>query len=339
MTVRSTSVFRVRFLDIAGPVWYLRTSMFSKMEELRLAAAAKVNLFLEITGRRENGYHDLRSVLAPVSLEDRLILRKTGGLIETTIGENSSIDCEALSDGGRNGDNLVTRAARLLRDRTGYRGGVSITLEKHIPIGGGLGGGSADAAATLRGLNELWGTGLTRDELSALGASVGCDVPALVHGGLVLIEGLGEKVTPLPPSSLSCLLVLVNPGFPVSTKDIYSRCTEPLTSDRVSAKGMVRSLRGGDVDLVAEGLFNGLQETVFRKYPLIKLLADALDAAGSVGTLLSGSGATVFGLARDDEHARRIADSVAREVAPNVWRKVVRVLPDGVTVAHGPLEA
>ena len=306
---------------------------------MRIAAPAKINLFLEILDRRSSGYHDLRSVLVPISLEDRLSLSRTEGPIETAIDENSSVDCEVLTSGGDNGDNLATLAARLLREKTGYSGGAYIRLEKHIPVGGGLGGGSADAAAVLRGLNELWQTAVPRNELAAIGARVGCDVPALVHGDIVLVEGLGEQVTPLPHAIRDWWLVLVNPGFGVSTKDIYSRCSGPLTSDSLSAKRMVCSLRGGDINDAAKCLFNGLQETVFRKYPLIRLIAEALDAAGSLGTLLSGSGGTVFGLARNEDHACRMAASVARDVAPAVWCKVARALPDGVTVAHGPLEA
>ena len=311
-------------------------------------APAKINLFLEVLGRRPSGYHDLRSVLMPVSLCDTLVIEPSAdGDIAVDLCPDSSVDLDPLRN-GTNGENLVVRAARGLRDLTGYPGGARVTLTKHIPIGGGLGGGSSDAAVTLRGLNELWGTGVPLDELAALGAGIGCDVPALVHAKAALIEGLGERVTRLVDAPAGggdngemppLWLVLVNPRFSVSTADVYARCRAPLTSGGPSATNLICSLRGGDVAGVASNLFNGLQATVFDKYPLIEMLARTLSEAGAAGVLLSGSGASVFGVAHDERHARELVERVGTAFGAAVWCRAVRTLPDGVMVAHGPLEA
>ncbi len=316
--------------------------MFGKSDTLEILAPAKINLFLEILGERSDGYHDLRSILIPVSLHDELTIEHTDGPVESYLADGGTVNGESLVQSDPAG-NLATRAALRLKAATGYTGGARITIKKHIPVGGGLGGGSADAAATLLGLNDLWGTGLDTGALATLGGEIGCDVPALVHGGLVLVEGLGERVHPLidaGPAPIEAMwLILVNPGFSVCTRDVYSRCTVPLTSLNGSYNSMVCSLREGDLEGVAGALFNGLEYTVFRKFPEIELIAGALKSAGSPGVLLSGSGASVFGLARSEDHAEAIRDAVQAGLGASVWCKVVRMLPDGVMVAHGPLEA
>ena len=308
-------------------------------------ACAKVNLYLEVLGARSDGYHDIRSVVVPVSLHDRLSFELTDGLIETVVKNG----CDAGVCGGDlavSDDNLATQAARVLREETGHEGGTRIFLEKEIPVGGGLGGGSSDAAVVLVELNRLWKTGLDREALVSLGARIGCDVPALVHGGAVLVEGVGEKVASVTPPEEGgegafrpWWLVIANPGFPVLTKDIYQRYSPPLTSAAQPITSMISALQRGDVATASEGLFNGLQETVFRKYPLIAMIADALTDAGALGVSLCGSGASVLGLARDEVHACGVVKQL--EAAPDlvVWCRAVETLPDGVMVAHGPLEA
>jgi len=153
------------------------------MKRLKIKAPAKVNLFLDVLGKRDDGYHEIRSLLLPVSLFDQLILENTPGRIETVT--KSQMYLKGIPwpvSMGSLDDNLATRAARLLKETTGIRCGARIILEKHIPIAGGMGGGSSDAAAVLKGLNTLWSTGLSQNELMALGAKLGCDIPALVHG-------------------------------------------------------------------------------------------------------------------------------------------------------------
>ena len=309
-------------------------------------ATAKVNLYLEILGRRPDGYHDIRSVVMPVSLFDEISLESTDGLVETVLVKGKGqVAGEKDLDALTSADNLTTQVANDLKERTGYPGGVRIHLKKGIPVGGGLGGGSADAAAVLVALNEFWRTGLSRETLMEIGSRRGSDVPALVYGGMVVMEGRGERVTRLPGNGNRSnghggwWLVLVNPGFSVSTRDIYSRYRSPLTSGAIPFTSLVSAIHEGNLNLVAQGLFNGLQDTVFTKYPLIEMVAEGLRKGGAIGVLVSGSGASVFGLAWDEEHARSIEERVQKELGFSVWSKVVKTLPDSVTVAHGPLEA
>lgn len=315
--------------------------MSVKKDSVTVRACAKINLHLEILGTRPNGYHDIRSVMVPVSLCDYITLRKSSGAIRTVMGRGGEIDASDLN--GCNGNNLATRAAVALKESTGYRGGALISIDKNIPLGGGLGGGSADAAAVLRGLNQLWGTGLDVNSLVTIGAGVGCDVPGMVYGGAVMVEGLGEKVTPIPMHKANgngrWWVVLVNPGIHISTKDIYTRCRTSLTSEQRPIKNAVSALKKGSVIQAAKGLFNGLQATVVEKYPLIGIIAARLEKAGAAGVILCGSGASVFGLAKDERHAREIAEHFGDNPGFPAWIRVVSTLPDGVMAAHGPLEA
>ena len=309
---------------------------------LEMRASAKVNLFLEVVGKRTNGYHDIRSIVVPVSIFDRVVLERTEDVVETVITPSSRVPVEALGL-ARPEDNLATRAALALKEKAGYEGGVRVHLTKHIPVGGGLGGGSANAAAVLRGLNTLWNLRLPLEELMETGFELGCDVPAMVQGGPVRAEGLGEEVTPIPTQWVSMnggsWLVVVNPGFSVQTADIYHRYTSPLTSGDVPYKSMICAFREGDFETVSRGLYNGLQNTVFRKYPLTEIVVEELEKAGAAGALLSGSGASSFGLARNEKDARAIAQRVQESLGSAVWTQAARMLPDGVMVAHGPLEA
>lgn len=257
-------------------------------------AYAKVNLTLEVFGRRPDGFHALRSVVQPIELAD-------------TLSFEASIDGKIESDTGYGDADLAVRAARALRTAAFAGGaaspGVRIKVVKRIPAGGGLGGGSADAAATLVALNALWGTGLSVEELCAVGASVGSDVPALVlaHSlrGPVMMEGRGELVRPLTADERERLgrrvhMVLANPGVESSTAEAYAGCNpreRPLSDPLASP-------------------VNDLQEVACRLHPEISGALDALASYGAEGVMMSGSGATVFGFAADAASAESIADAV-----------------------------
>lgn len=314
--------------------------MFTKMESMELAAHAKINLYLEVLGKRSNGYHEIRSIVVPISLHDTVIL-ESSDRVETVL-DAVDVPRGARADLPDSDANLTTRAALALKAETGYPGGVKIRLTKRIPIGGGLGGGSADAAAVLRGLLDLWGVSMPPSDVMRLGSQIGCDIPALVHGGAVVVEGLGERVQPLTLGRPDTpdggwWLVIVNPGFCVPTGDVYARHDLSLTSERPPYINAVSALEGGDLVPVGQSLFNGLQATVVRKYPLIGMVIDQLDRVGTFGAMVSGSGASVFGLARDEAHAEAMAASVERSLDGKVWTRVVTLLPDGVMAAHGPL--
>ena len=307
-----------------------------------MKAPAKVNLFLEVLGRRSNGYHDIRSVMVPISLFDEVEIERTDGEIACDMRNGASINGSAyrLPPPTRN---LAHRAAVALKEATGCADGLRIAIRKHIPLGGGLGGGSSDAAAVLVHANRMWGTGVTSAELMALGSRLGCDIPALIHGGAVCVEGLGDCLSSLQPGWHGCQqgwwLVVLNPRYNISTREVYEHCSASLTSEDDKFKCIVSALEEGDLALAARSLHNGLQETVLKKYPLVGILCEELTRAGAEGVLMSGSGASVFGLARDEGHAREIAAQVGANVGFAVWSIVARTLPDGVMAAHGPLEA
>ena len=282
---------------------------------MRIEAYAKVNLTLEVFGTRPDGYHALRSVVMPISLADTLEVEATA-------------DGSVSSDTGY-GDDLCVKAARVLRARQPEPGrlGAAIRVTKRIPAGGGLGGGSADAAATLIALNDIWGTGLARGELAEVGAEVGSDVPSLVlghDGGPVLMEGRGERAAPLGATGGRALdIVLVNPGVFSSTGEVYSKCGERLPSDGKIVYNMRRALEAGDIGGVAAALMNDLLVPAVALHPEIGVAMERMKAAGAEGVMMSGSGSTVFGLVPSEARGREIA---ALMEAEGFWARCVRTI-------------
>lgn len=257
---------------------------------MKIEAFAKVNFTLEVFGVRDDGFHALRSLVVPVSLSDTIEIEPS----------------DTLSSDTGYPDDLCLKAARVLSPNRG----ASIHVEKRIPAGGGLGGGSADAAATLVGLNEMWDLGKSREELVALAAEVGSDVPALVHGGAVLMEGRGERVSPftLDEGGFPRLhMVLCNPGVPCSTKEVYARCTSRVTEDPSILYNMRIALASGDLKLISAAMVNDLQKPAEEMCPEIGGALALLRKSGAVGAAMSGSGSTVFGLVPDEAQGRETA--------------------------------
>ncbi|MBR4653160.1 MAG: 4-(cytidine 5'-diphospho)-2-C-methyl-D-erythritol kinase [Kiritimatiellae bacterium] len=274
-------------------------------------ARAKINLTLEVLGVRTDGFHDIRSLVVPISLADEIELRPADG-----ISLDVAVAPDAASPGSLDrlcpaGENLAVKAAELLRREAGHAGGVAISLLKRIPSGAGLGGGSADAAAVLAGLNGLWGLGLSRERLSELGAGLGSDVPALVLGGPVLMEGRGERVR-REASGAVVNLVLVFPGVFASTSAVYAKCVPQLTDGRQILDNMRHALSGGGAEAVAAALHNGLSPAAEALHPEIAQARAALLAAGACGASMTGSGSCVFGVMRDADHARMVAADLAQ---------------------------
>jgi len=268
---------------------------------LRFRAFAKLNLFLEILGKRQDGYHDIRSLMVNVGLADTLEFRKTRS--------NLVLNCDS-SDVPSGSDNLCLKAARALKDHTNYPGGVEITLGKTIPVAGGLGGGSSDAACTLVGLSKLWGLALTERELLSLAERIGSDVPFFIRGGCQLAEGTGERLTPVEGFS-ETWFVLVTPLLRISSGWAYSVAKIGLTKAGHKSKIMAPG-RGFDAAGIGEILRNDLESGVIETYPVVRELKDALMSLGAIGSLMSGSGPTVFGVARGRTSATAIASSMSR---------------------------
>ncbi|MBP5511717.1 MAG: 4-(cytidine 5'-diphospho)-2-C-methyl-D-erythritol kinase [Kiritimatiellae bacterium] len=290
---------------------------------ITVEARAKVNLTLEILGTRQDGYHELRSIVMPVSLADTVELTKTNGAVALTVGIEPGINATELGPAERN---LAVRAALLLKARYGVRDGVRIRIQKRIPVGGGLGGGSADAAAVIRGLNRLWGLSRPEEELVVLAAELGSDIPALVLGGAVLMEGRGERVQRLAMAhpAPGFPIILANPGVHCSTPEVFRRWKGDLTSMRGIVHTMAFSIRTGDVRGAAGALFNGLQPAAFEGYPAVAGVAALLRECGCLGVLLSGSGATVFGLVADAASGRMVC---RRLEAAGVWHVMAQTCP------------
>ena len=309
---------------------------------------AKVNLTLELLGVREqDGYHFLRSLVLPISLYETVSVSMLSDESHESPESSDalSISCVTNGDDGIDVEELRTlplenqltvKAARALLNEVALKSPsvppclcekkkLLIEVTKRVPIGAGMGGGSADAAGMLLALNQLWRLKLPLETLADIGATVGSDIPAMMHGALVLMEGTGEKITPIFNAINSLWLVIVFPGIAVSTKDIYRAFNSDTVNGFSAAKDAICNevlghLRQADHQKLGKSLFNGLEKTVFRLYPEIRHWRDALLEAGATGALLSGSGSAVFGVARDEEHA----NAIAQRIGGSVWCRVAK---------------
>lgn len=264
-------------------------------------AYAKINLVLDVLGTRDDGYHELETVMQTLELHDTIQLAPAPGITLQVEG------AELPAGPG----NLAYRAAFLLRERTGCRKGVVIRLQKRIPLAAGLAGGSADAAAVLRGLNRLWRLDLDEHRLGELAAEIGSDVPFCLRGGTALCRGRGEIVIPLPPLPQTCV-VLVKPSFGVGTAEVYRRYDHLAAPRRPDCDTMLAAVRRSDIAGVAAHLGNALEQVTLGMHPELAVIKEELAATGALGTLMSGSGPTVFGLYADYQVAARAAEKMNR---------------------------
>lgn len=263
-------------------------------KRVEIEAHAKINLALDVTGKRPNGYHDVRMIMQSIRLCDRVVIERT-----EEEGVSLRTDLSGLPCGK---ENLAYDAAVLFFEHTGIRAGVSISLEKHIPVAAGLAGGSTDAAAVLRGLNELFETGLSTEQLCEMGLKLGADVPYCITGGTALAEGIGEKLTRLPDAP-SFHVVLIKPDASASTKEIYGRLVLDEKTCHPDVDGMMRAIEAGDYLGISSRLGNVLEPVTREMCPEIEKIERAMKSFGAEGTLMSGSGPTVFGLFTDGARA------------------------------------
>ncbi|HJV57443.1 MAG TPA: 4-(cytidine 5'-diphospho)-2-C-methyl-D-erythritol kinase [Methylomirabilota bacterium] len=268
---------------------------------LVLRTSAKVNLALEVLGKRGDGYHEIATVLQAVDLFDRLTM-ETADILSL-----HADDPELPTDDG----NLVMRAARLLQKTAGIEKGARLRLQKRIPVAAGLGGGSSDAAATLLGLNRLWGLRWPRARLQELAVELGMDVPFFLGTGRAVARGRGERLQALPGGG-GYALVLVNPRTPLSTREVYGRVPAGWHAEPTGTERVIEALRRRNVAALAAALTNNLERVVEPVLPVIGRMKAALLAAGALGAIMSGSGPTVFGLARSLDHARQVRSRVSR---------------------------
>jgi 4-diphosphocytidyl-2-C-methyl-D-erythritol kinase len=266
---------------------------------VEVRARAKINLGLEVLGRRADGYHELRSVMWAIELADRVILETGDGDISLTCG---------VAGVPETPDNLAWRAAELVRRETGTVGGLRIRIAKRIPVAAGLGGGSSDAAAVLAGFERLRGRRLTPRRRGPLAVALGMDVPFFLGGSPALACGRGEVLRPVKARA-DLALVLVNPGFPLATRDVYARLEPGDYGDGQRVDALVAAL-GGGARAVAATVTNGLERAAARLWPGLAEVKAALLEAGCLAALMSGSGPTVVGIAPSGRAALRIRDAL-----------------------------
>lgn len=281
------------------------------MKTLTIEAHAKLNLSLDILGTRPDGYHDMRMVMQAVSLSDTL---------EITLGKGSGIrvesDWETLP---RDVENLAGKAALVFRRATGQGWtDLSVKIQKRIPIFAGLAGGSSDAAAVLRGLNELTGAGLSLETLQALGAMVGSDVPFCVLGGTALAQGKGERLTPLSPLP-ACHMVICKPDFSISTPFLFGTWDETPITQRPDTAAMVQALAARDLEGVAGHLGNVFQQVLAPiQQAQVNAICQMMEDKGALGASMTGSGPAVFGIFAEKAQAEAAA-ACLRESYPDTF--------------------
>ena len=288
--------------------------------ELEKKSPCKVNLLLNILGPRPDGFHELESVMHPVKLHDTLRFTRGGQSLELTCSDQT-----LPTDSG----NLAHRAATAFLEASGPREGVRIHLEKKIPLASGLGGGSANAATTLLGLNELFGSPLAAGQLNDIASRLGSDVPFFLQNQPALATGRGERIEALAPFPAlnGAAFLLIHPGFGVSTPWAYkqlARFPQALNGQPGRAGKLIKLLRAADLAAAGREFYNALEAPALQKYPLLALFQEFLRAQGVAGTLMSGSGSTTFAVVHSEAEARKLENQVQAKFGP-CWTAVVAV--------------
>ena len=280
-----------------------------EINRISLKAPAKINLFLEILGKRDDGYHEIETVMQEIDLVDNLQFEE--------IQEGVRLKCNDKNIPSDE-NNLVCKAANLILNECGIKKGVLISLEKNIPVGAGLGGGSSDAATTLKALNLLWKIGLNDAELMHFAAKLGSDVPFFIKGKTSLCSGRGEKITPVEVKSEMNYLIIF-PHINISTTMIYRNLKIDLTKKIIDVSFFLNALKHPKVAGISKLLFNRLEEVIFTTYPDLLDVKKALDHFDFCGLSVSGSGSAFFGLCRDRQQAKAIKSKIELSSIGNVF--------------------
>ena len=265
------------------------------MNEISLKALAKINLGLDVVRRREDGYHEVRMIMQTTHLYDRLEIKKTGSA-DITMETN-------LSFLPTNENNLVYKAAKLLKDEFEIKEGVHVNLKKHIPVSAGMAGGSTDAAAVIYGMNRMFGLGLSKKELMERGVKIGADVPYCLMRGTALAEGIGEDLSALPPM-VKCPVLIAKPSVNVSTKFVYENLKLDDTTVHPDIDALVADIQAQDLKKIAADMGNVLETVTIPNYPVIADIKQHMLEHGAINAMMSGSGPTVFGLFEKEETAQ-----------------------------------
>lgn len=256
------------------------------MKKIMMESYGKINIGLDVLYKRQDGYHEINTIMQQISLKDTLIIEENKGSIIIQSNNNNTMPLDS--------SNLMYKAWDKLRERTNMETGIKISIDKQIPIAAGLAGGSSNAAAVLKALNILWDLGLSQDGLMDIGLELGADVPYCLMGGTAYAEGIGEKLTKLKSFSGKHVL-LVNPGIEVSSEYVYKNL-ELNTSPRLNMEKIISNLERDDMESLGQDVKNIMEDLVIGQYPIIEEIKKQIKNCGALVTLMSGSGPTVFGI-------------------------------------------
>ena len=271
------------------------------MDKIKVKAYGKVNLGLDVIRKREDGYHDLEMVMQQVKLHDDVVVSKRND--DKIIVTSSAMQLE-------NGPgNLAYQATKVILDKFGIKTGVDIDIVKRIPIAGGMAGGSADCAATLKAVNELFECGLTEMELREIGVKLGADVPYCIIGKTAIARGIGEILEPVdePPF---CYVVIAKPPISVSTAYIYGNIKPDEIQMRPNTEGIVEGLKKKDLSLICNNMYNVMEEVTAKKWPKIREIEKVMEDNNAIKAMMSGSGPTVFGIFNEENDAKKTVDEL-----------------------------
>ena len=283
------------------------------MDKIQLKALAKINLGLDVLRRREDGYHEVKMIMHTIGLHDDLEIRKT-----KTPGIQVKTNLYYLPT---NENNLVYKAAKLLMDEFQIQDGVSIQLKKRIPVAAGMAGGSSDGAAVLWGINQMYGLGLSMQALMERGVRLGADVPYCIQRGTALAEGIGEKLSVLP-SMPKCTILIAKPGISVSTKFVYENlhANDLKPEQHPDVDSMIEAMRQKDLGLLCSRMGNVLETVTIPAYPVINEIKRTMMDNGAIGSMMSGSGPTVFGIFDSPAAAKQAVKAVrAAKLAKQIF--------------------
>ena len=273
------------------------------MDNISLKALAKINLGLDVVRRRDDGYHEVRMIMQTINLFDRLEIKK---IKESAIKIHTNLFFLPVNE-----NNLVYKAAKLLIDEFGIQEGVSVGLTKKIPVAAGMAGGSTDAAAMLFGMNRLFGLGLSKKQLMERGVKIGADVPYCIMRGTALAEGIGDKLSPLP-EMVKCPVLIAKPQISVSTKFVYQNLKLDDKTVHPDIDRLIEDIRNKDLKAVSDHMGNVLESVMIPNYPVISQIKEQMMDSGAVGSMMSGSGPTVFGLFDDSRTAQLAFGKIKR---------------------------
>ena len=274
------------------------------MNSLCIKARAKINLSLDVLRKREDGYHDVQMIMQSISLHDKVFLDQ--------IEEKSiQISCDKKWVPS-NSDNIAYKAAKLLMDKFDLQKGIAIKIVKNIPVAAGLAGGSADAAAVLKGMNKLFSLNLELEELMQLGKTIGADIPFCVKGGTMLAEGIGEALTDLKPLN-DVDIVLVKPKISVSTAWVYKNLNIEKITSRPYTDHLIEMIEKRDLHSLGNKMVNVLEEVTIKKHGIISEIKEKLIKFGALGSMMSGSGPTVFGIFENRLTAQKAYENISRD--------------------------